>query len=56
MKNIRFVLSENVTFLVVKFSMYLKRPVFVMFSDSNIDSSFTVTDSNNFGVTRKFFR
>ena len=30
MKNIRFVLSGNFQFLVVKFSIYLNRPVFVM--------------------------
>ena len=31
MKNIRIFLSENFHFLVVKFSVYLKRHVFVMF-------------------------
>ena len=31
MKNIRFFLSENVHCLVVKFSVYLNRHVFVMF-------------------------
>ena len=30
MKNIRIFLSENFQFLVVKFSLYLNRPVFVM--------------------------
>ena len=30
MKNIRFFLSENFPFLVVKFSIYLNRCVFVM--------------------------
>ena len=30
MKNIRFFLSENFQFLVVKFSVYLNRHVFVM--------------------------
>ena len=30
MKNIRFFLSENCPFLVVKFSIYLNRRVFVM--------------------------
>ena len=30
MKNIRFFLSENFQFLVVKFSVYLNRLVFVM--------------------------
>ena len=30
MKNIRIFLSENFQFLVVKFSVYLKRHVFVM--------------------------
>ena len=30
MKNIRFFLSENFPFLVVKFSIYLNRHVFVM--------------------------
>ena len=30
MKNIRFFLSENFPFLVVKFSVYLNRRVFVM--------------------------
>ena len=30
MKNIRFFLSENFHFLVVKFSVYLNRRVFVM--------------------------
>ena len=32
MKNIRFVLSENFMFLEVKFSIHLKRHVFVMSS------------------------
>ena len=35
MKNIRFLLSENFHFLVVKFSVYLNRHVFVMDSDSS---------------------
>ena len=30
MKNIRIFLSENVPFLIVKFSIYLNRRVFVM--------------------------
>ena len=30
MKNIRFFLSENFPFLVIKFSIYLNRRVFVM--------------------------
>ena len=30
MKNMRFFLSENFPFLVVKFSLYLNRRVFVM--------------------------
>ena len=30
MKNIRFFLSENFHFLVVKFSVYLNRHVFIM--------------------------
>ena len=34
MKNIRFFLSENFHFLVVKFSVYLHRLVFVMISTS----------------------
>ena len=34
MKNIRFFLSENFHFLVVKFSVYLNRHVFVMLSDN----------------------
>ena len=33
MKNIRVFLSENVHFLVVKFSIYLNRRVFVMCND-----------------------
>ena len=36
MKNIRIFLSENFTFLVVKFSIYLNRRVFVMFSSDDI--------------------
>ena len=32
MKNIRFFLSESFYFLMVKFSVYLNRHVFVMFS------------------------
>ena len=35
MKNVRNVLSENVHVLVVKFSIYLKRRVFVMIVLSN---------------------
>ena len=31
MKNIRFFLSENIHVLVVKFSVYLNRHVYVMF-------------------------
>ena len=31
MKNIRILLSENVQFLEMKFSIYLNRRVFVMF-------------------------
>ena len=31
MKKYEFFLSENFQFLVVKFSVYLNRPVFVMF-------------------------
>ena len=33
MKNIRFFLSGNFHFWVVKFSVYLNRPVFVMSSE-----------------------
>ena len=33
MKNIRIFLFENFHFLVVKFSVYLNRLVFVMYSD-----------------------
>ena len=42
MKNIRFFLSENFHFLVVKFSVYMNRHVFVMGSGvsevNNIDA------------------
>ena len=34
MKNIRVFLSENFQFLQVKFSLYLNRRIFVMFSDT----------------------
>ena len=34
MKNIRFFLSENIQFLVVTFSIYLNRRVFVMSLDT----------------------
>ena len=37
MKNIRFFLSENFPFLVVKFSIYLNRSVFVMLRKLNIN-------------------
>ena len=43
MKNIRIFLSENFPFLVVKFSIYLNRHVFVM-------------SSNIFGTTEICFR
>ena len=33
MKNIRIFLSENIPFLVVKFSIHLNRSVFVMFTN-----------------------
>ena len=36
MKNIRFFLSENFHFLVVKFSVYLNRHVFVMLSHASL--------------------
>ena len=36
MKNIRIFLSENLHFLVVKFSIYLNRRVFVMSNDLRI--------------------
>ena len=32
MKNIRFFLSENVPFLVIKVSIYLNRCIFVMYA------------------------
>ena len=35
MKNIRFFLFENFSFLVVKFSIYLNRRIFVMIDDVN---------------------
>ena len=38
MKNIRIFLSENVHFLVVKFSVYLNRHVFVMTCCAQLNS------------------
>ena len=38
MKNIRLFLSENFHFLVVKFSVYLNRHVFVMSNLSGMDA------------------
>ena len=37
MKNIRVFLSENFQFLVVKFSVYLNRPVFIM--ENHLDNN-----------------
>ena len=42
MKNIRIFLSENFPFLVVKFSIYLNRSVFVM--HTNTDTLANSTD------------
>ena len=52
MKNIRFFLSENFHFLVVKFSVYLNRHVFVMilhnYSFSYIFWSFMIEPIQSF--------
>ena len=51
MKNIRFFLSENVHFFVMKFSVYFNRRVFVMldfFTSIEHRSRMTQTDSFEF--------
>ena len=45
MKNIRFFLPENFHFLVVKFSMYLNRRVFVMQSKFSVREALEINYS-----------
>ena len=47
MKNIRIFLSENIPFLVVKFSIYLNRRVFVMYSRGATAERFTDKSEND---------
>ena len=41
MKNLRFFLSENFHFLAVKFSVYLNRPVFVVYVCKHLTTLYT---------------
>ena len=47
MKNIRFFLSENFLFLVLKFSIYLNRRVFVMIVNSGPSISVMLNPSGS---------
>ena len=51
MKNIRFFLSEHFQFLLVKFSIYLNRRVFIMWCGANADDKADTNRRNKYSYS-----